>query len=44
VVKELKIALGDKVSEGTVLLVLDAADAAILQGFKPSQAVAPVAS
>src|SRR5450830_1366297 len=44
VVKELKIALGDKVSEGSVLLVLEAADVAISQGFKPNQAVAPVAS
>ena len=42
VVKELKIALGDKVSEGSVLLVLDAADAVIPQEFKPNQAIAPV--
>ena len=43
-VKELKVALGDKVSEGSVLLVLEAADVAISQESKPNQAVAPVVS
>src|ERR1035437_4107122 len=42
VVKELKVALGDKVSEGSVLLMLDAADAVIPQESKPNQAIAPV--
>ena len=41
VVKELKIALGDKVSEGSVLLVLDAADAASPQNIMPNKALAP---
>ncbi len=44
VVKELKIALGDKVSEGSVLLVLDAANPLDTPEFKQNQAVAPVPS
>ncbi|MFZ3082499.1 dihydrolipoyl dehydrogenase [Rhodoferax ferrireducens] len=44
VVKELKVALGDKVSEGSVLLVLEAAEAPVAPDIKPNQAVAPVAS
>ncbi len=39
VVKELKVKLGDKVSEGSVLLVLESAD-----GFEPKQAAATAES
>ena len=42
VVKELKVALGDKVAEGSLLLVLESAEAVATQEFKPNQAVAPV--
>lgn len=44
VVKEIKVALGDKVSEGSLLLMLEATDAPADHEFKPNQAVAPVAS
>ena len=48
VVKELKIKLGDKVSEGSLLLVLDAAGSAAqpasVQASKENQTVAPVVS
>ena len=40
VVKELRVALGDKVKQGTVVLVLEAADADLV----PNQAAAPVDS
>ena len=40
VVKELKIAIGDKVSEGSLLLVLEASGAAEAQDIKPNQPVA----
>ncbi|MGQ9724230.1 MAG: biotin/lipoyl-containing protein, partial [Tepidimonas sp.] len=41
VVRELKVALGDKVNEGTVVLVLETADAAAAPGPVPSAAMAP---
>ncbi|HEX9181559.1 MAG TPA: FAD-dependent oxidoreductase, partial [Burkholderiales bacterium] len=41
VVKELKVKIGDKVSEGTVILVLEAAEAAAVQ--PAAQAAAPAA-
>jgi dihydrolipoamide dehydrogenase len=40
VVKELKVKLGDKVSEGTVVLLLESSDSAV---SKPNEAVVPVA-
>ncbi len=43
VVKELKVALGDKVSEGSVLLVLDSADAAAAPAAQPAAAPAAAA-
>ncbi len=42
VVKELKVKLGDQVSEGSLLLVLEAGDAALAPEPKQNQAVAPV--
>ena len=42
VVKEIKIALGAKVSEGSVLLVLESSDAAQAQDSKPNQPLAKV--
>jgi dihydrolipoamide dehydrogenase len=42
VVKELKVALGDKVAEGSLLLVLESADAAAPQEVMTNQAVAQV--
>ncbi|WP_374676450.1 dihydrolipoyllysine-residue acetyltransferase [Ideonella sp.] len=42
VVKELKVALGDKVSEGSVLLMLEASDAAAASAPAASAAAAPV--
>ena len=42
VVKELRVALGDKVSEGSLLLLLEASEASDSQESKPNQAVAPV--
>jgi pyruvate dehydrogenase E2 component (dihydrolipoamide acetyltransferase) len=44
VVKELKVALGDKVGEGSVLLLLDSADGADGASSAPSPAVASAAS
>jgi dihydrolipoamide dehydrogenase len=41
VVKELKVALGDKISEGSLLLVLESTDASASQETKPNQAPAP---
>ncbi|MBI5717619.1 MAG: dihydrolipoyl dehydrogenase [Burkholderiales bacterium] len=41
VVKELKVALGDKVNEGTVLLLLEAAGAPAAAAAPPSAAAAP---
>ncbi len=44
VVKELKVALGDKVSEGTVVLVLEAEGAAAAPAAAPAVAAAPAAA
>jgi len=43
-VKELKVKLGDKVSEGTVILVLEAADAAAAAPAADKQPPAPAAA
>ena len=43
VVKELKVKLGDKVSEGSVVLVLDAEGAAATPAVAPAPAAAPAA-
>ena len=43
VVKELKVALGDKVKEGSVVLMLEAAGAAAAEKLVPNQAAAPAA-
>ena len=43
VVKELKVALGDKINQGTLLLTLEAADAAVAPAAAPA-AAAPVAA
>lgn len=42
VVKELKVALGDKVKEGSVMLMLEAAGAATAPILEKNQAAAPV--
>jgi len=44
VVKEIKVAMGDKVSEGTVIVVLDAAEAADTPKAAEAPAPAPVAT
>ncbi|SFN72011.1 dihydrolipoamide dehydrogenase [Roseovarius lutimaris] len=44
VVKEIKVAMGDKVSEGTVIVVLDAAEAADAPKAAEAPAPAPVAT
>jgi len=44
VVKELKVALGDKVNEGTLILTLEAAGAAAAPVASPAPAAAPVAA
>ena len=44
VVKEIKIALGDKVKEGSVVVILEAAGAAAAPVAEPKAAPAPVAS
>ncbi|MEJ7137460.1 dihydrolipoyl dehydrogenase [Amphibiibacter pelophylacis] len=44
VVKELKVKLGDKVSEGSVLLVLEAAGAAVAPAAAPAAAPAPASA
>jgi pyruvate dehydrogenase E2 component (dihydrolipoamide acetyltransferase) len=44
VVKELKVKLGDKVSEGSVVLLLDAAEGAVAPAPAPAPAVAPAAA
>ena len=41
VVKELKVGLGDKVSEGSLMLVLEASETPDSQEYKPNQAIAP---
>jgi len=44
VVKELKVKLGDKVSEGSVVLVLEASEGAAAPAVAPAAAPAPVAA
>ena len=44
IVKELKVKIGDKVSEGTLVLTLDAADAGAAQAGNTAAAAAPPAS
>ena len=44
IVKELKVRIGDKVSEGTLVLTLDAADAGSAQAGNTAAAAAPPAS
>src|SRR5687767_12244157 len=41
VVKELKIKVGDKVAEGTLVLLLEAADGAVVSVAAPAAAPAP---
>ncbi|MEY8688853.1 MAG: biotin/lipoyl-containing protein, partial [Leptothrix sp. (in: b-proteobacteria)] len=44
VVKELKVAIGDKVNQGTVLLMLESADAAVATAAPAPATAAPVAA